>query len=74
MVRNICRWIRPVVKIPFFAKLTPNVTDIVVIARAAQEGEVDGLSQQNDVVTCQYRCPRAIITIQWTGTSCKYNI
>ena len=53
MVRNICRWIRPVVKIPFFAKLTPNVTDIVVIARAAQEGEVDGLLQQNDGVTCQ---------------------
>ena len=39
-MRNICRWVRAAVKIPFFAKLTPNVTDIVDIARAAQEGIV----------------------------------
>ena len=38
MVRNICRWVRATVKIPFFAKLTPNVTDIVNIAKAAHEG------------------------------------
>ena len=38
LVRNICRWVRAAIKIPFFAKLTPNVTDIVDIARAAQEG------------------------------------
>ena len=37
-MRNICRWVRAAVKIPFFAKLTPNVTDIVDIARAAKEG------------------------------------
>ena len=40
LVRNICRWVRAAVKIPFFAKLTPNVTNVVVIARAAQEGRV----------------------------------
>ena len=39
MVRNISRWIREAVKIPFFAKMTPNVTDIVTIARAAKEGK-----------------------------------
>ena len=38
LVRNICLWIRKTVKIPFFAKLTPNVTNIVDIARAADEG------------------------------------
>ena len=38
MVRSICRWVREAVKIPFFAKLTPNVTNIVDIARAAKEG------------------------------------
>ena len=38
LVRNICRWVRQAVKIPFFAKLTPNVTNIVDIASAAQEG------------------------------------
>ena len=37
-MRNICRWVRAAIKIPFFAKLTPNVTDIVDIARAAKEG------------------------------------
>jgi len=38
LVRNICKWVREAVKIPFFAKLTPNVTNIVVIAAAAKEG------------------------------------
>ena len=38
LVRDICRWVRNAVKIPFFAKLTPNVTNIVDIARAAKEG------------------------------------
>lgn len=38
LVRNICRWLRRAVAIPFFAKLTPNVTNIVDIARAAHEG------------------------------------
>lgn len=38
LVLNICRWVRAAVSIPFFAKLTPNVTDIVDIAKAAHEG------------------------------------
>ena len=40
LVRNICRWVRAATKIPFFAKLTPNVTNIVTIAKAAQEGQL----------------------------------
>ncbi len=40
MVRNICRWVRDATKIPFFAKLTPNVTEIVTIAKAAYEGNI----------------------------------
>ena len=31
MVRKICQWVREVTTVPFFAKLTPNVTNIVVI-------------------------------------------
>lgn len=38
LVRNISRWVRDAVKIPFFVKLTPNITDIVSIAKAAYEG------------------------------------
>ena len=34
LVRDICSWVRAAVKIPFFAKLTPNVTDILAIAKA----------------------------------------
>ena len=49
LVRNICRWVRAAVKIPFFAKLTPNVTSIVAIARAAFEGQADGVTATNTV-------------------------
>ena len=38
MVKNICLWVKSVTKIPVFAKLTPNVTEIVDIAFAAYEG------------------------------------
>jgi len=49
LVRNICRWVRAAVKIPFFAKLTPNVTSIVAIAKAAYEGQADGVTATNTV-------------------------
>ena len=45
MVENICKWVRAVCPIPFFAKLTPNVTNIVVIARAAQKVRRENISQ-----------------------------
>lgn len=49
LVRNICQWVRAAVKIPFFAKLTPNVTNIVSIAKAAYEGKADGVTATNTV-------------------------
>jgi len=49
LVRNICKWVREAIKIPFFAKLTPNVTNIVVIATAAKEGGADGVTATNTV-------------------------
>lgn len=49
LVRNICRWVRQAVKIPFFAKLTPNVTNITDIAKAAYEGKADGVTATNTV-------------------------
>ncbi|XP_033636477.1 dihydropyrimidine dehydrogenase [NADP(+)]-like [Asterias rubens] len=49
LVLNICRWVRETVKIPFFAKLTPNVTSIVEIARAAKDGGADGVTATNTV-------------------------
>ena len=52
LVLNICKWVREAVKIPFFAKLTPNVTEITEIAKAAHEGGADGVTAINTVVTC----------------------
>jgi len=49
LVRNICRWVRAAVKIPFFAKMTPNITEIVEIARASKEGGADGVTAINTV-------------------------
>lgn len=49
LVKNICEWVRAAVKIPFFVKLTPNITDIVAIAKAAHDGKADGVSTINTV-------------------------
>lgn len=49
LVRNICLWVRKAVNIPFFAKLTPNVTSIVAIAQAAKDGKADGVTATNTV-------------------------
>lgn len=49
LVRNISLWVRAAVKIPFFIKLTPNITDIVSLAKAAQEGKASGVSAINTV-------------------------
>jgi len=49
LVLNICRWVRKAVSIPFFAKLTPNVTNVVDIAQAAKEGGADGVTATNTV-------------------------
>lgn len=38
LVKDISKWVRDAIKLPFFIKLTPNITDIVVIAKAAYEG------------------------------------
>ncbi|ERL86067.1 dihydropyrimidine dehydrogenase [NADP(+)] [Dendroctonus ponderosae] len=49
LVRDICGWVRDSIQIPFFVKLTPNITDIVTIARAAKEGGASGVTAINTV-------------------------
>lgn len=49
MVRQICAWVKSVATVPVFAKMTPNVTNIAVIARAAKEGGADGVTVINTV-------------------------
>lgn len=49
MTSEITEWVKQVVDIPVIVKLTPNVTDIISIAKAAQKGGADGISAINTV-------------------------
>ncbi|GEN49777.1 dihydroorotate dehydrogenase [Alkalibacterium pelagium] len=49
-VRRITEKVKQVTSLPVYVKLTPNVTDIVTIAKAAEEGGADGLSLINTVL------------------------
>ncbi len=45
----ITEWVKEVARTPVLVKLTPNVTDIRPIARAARDGGADGLSAINTI-------------------------
>jgi dihydroorotate dehydrogenase (NAD+) catalytic subunit len=47
VTRRIVERVRAVCPLPLIAKLTPNVTDVVAIARAAAEGGADAVSLVN---------------------------
>ena len=50
LVEEICRWTKQAADgMPVFAKLTPNVTEIVLIAEAAKRGGADGVTATNTV-------------------------
>jgi len=46
---KVCRLAKQATSRPVFAKLTPNITNIVPIAKAAMEGGADGISAINTV-------------------------
>ena len=48
--RSVIEEVRRATELPVIAKLTPNVTDIVEIARAVQDGGADGISMINTLV------------------------
>jgi dihydroorotate dehydrogenase (NAD+) catalytic subunit len=50
VTRRVVQGVRQVCPVPLIAKLTPNVTDIVPIARAAAEGGADAVSLVNTFV------------------------
>lgn len=49
MVEQTTRWVKEVVDIPVFTKLTPNITDIIWPAEAALNGGADAVSLINTV-------------------------
>lgn len=50
MVEEITRRVKSVAKVPLMVKLSPNVTDITEIARAAESGGADALSLINTLL------------------------
>jgi dihydropyrimidine dehydrogenase (NAD+) subunit PreA len=47
--RMITAWVREVATVPVIVKLTPNVTDVTAVGRAAVEGGADALSLINTI-------------------------
>lgn len=50
VVEELTKKVKDVVDVPIYVKLTPNVTDIVAIAQAAEKGSADGISMINTVL------------------------
>lgn len=50
LTEQAVRAVKRVATVPVFAKLSPNVTDITVIARAAEQGGADGLTAINTLI------------------------
>lgn len=53
-VRDLVKAIKEVTTKPVYIKLTPNVTDIVKIAKAAEEGGADGISMINTLLGARF--------------------
>ncbi|MCC6227676.1 MAG: NAD-dependent dihydropyrimidine dehydrogenase subunit PreA [Phycisphaerales bacterium] len=51
LLREVCGWAREVARVPVWAKMTPNVTNIVDVARAAVEAGCRGISAINTVLS-----------------------
>ncbi|MEW6568919.1 MAG: NAD-dependent dihydropyrimidine dehydrogenase subunit PreA [Chloroflexota bacterium] len=50
LVGEVVSWVKEVSQVPVVVKLTPNVTDIAFVARAAKENGADALSAINTVL------------------------
>lgn len=50
VVEELTKKIKNVVNVPIYVKLTPNVTDVVTIAKAAEKGGADGISMINTLL------------------------
>lgn len=53
-VKELTQKIKQAVKKPVFMKLSPNVTDIVAIAKACEEGGADGISLINTLLGARF--------------------
>lgn len=50
IVEEVCGWVMEVAKVPVWAKMTPNITDVTEPARAALQAGCQGISAINTVL------------------------
>ena len=50
IVEQVTSWVKSVSKVPVWAKMTPNITDISLPAQAAARGGADGISAINTIL------------------------
>ncbi|WP_456416127.1 dihydroorotate dehydrogenase [Methanocaldococcus sp.] len=70
---SVCKAVKKSVKIPVFAKLTPNVTDILEISNAVVDAGIDGLVAINTVrgMAIDIRAKKPILGNKFGGLSGK---
>lgn len=51
IVQEVCEWVSEVSKVPVWAKMTPNVTDITIPAKASFDGGAHGVSAINTILS-----------------------
>jgi dihydroorotate dehydrogenase subfamily 1 len=51
ITHEVVKWVKEVARVPVWAKMTPNITDITAPARAAAEAGADGISAINTILS-----------------------
>jgi len=75
MVEKVTRWVKEVVDIPVFTKLTPNITNILWSATAALKGGADAVSlinTVNSIITVDLDLMSPTPTVDGKGTHGGY--
>ena len=54
MAADLTRRVKEVSKVPVYVKLSPNVTDIVVMAKAVEAAGADGITMINTLVGMRF--------------------
>ncbi len=70
-IRSLLEALRPMTRLPLIVKLTPNVSDILVVARAAMDGGADILSVANTYfgLGVNWRTRKPIVAAGTAGVS-----
>jgi dihydroorotate dehydrogenase (NAD+) catalytic subunit len=68
MAQKVTEMVKEVSQLPVYVKLSPNVTDIVAMAKAVEQAGADGLSMINTITGMQIHLPtRCPLLANYTG-------